>query len=559
MPINPLAGYLFASYLFARYLFARYLFARYLFASYLFRKTPVVAVLSTLSTGVLAVDNFSYQSVPAFNPVMMARAEPTQVNGQLAAMDNGQALIDTEQNRQVGEWALRQINGNAALIKDPWLQQSLEQIVWQINAVAGLNAPMGLVIINDKQINAFAVPSGLIGINVGLLDKAKSLDEIVSVVAHEIAHVSQRHYQHRNDEKTKQLLMQAGGLLAGVAASKIGDGDAAAAVMLGSQAMSANAAASYSRGQEREADRIGMQIMNQAGYDVNAMPSFFATLDQQNPVKSNTLIPSFILSHPLTADRISEARARVATYKRDSQANMASNRYQSIQQQRAQLFEQIQWRARYYGYLVNKADLEQGAKTSKAAKLALINYYIDNGQPKAAQSLMQDFDKDINTLANPLAVVTFSQLAAQQGNVDVAIAKLQQLAAVYPERTDVPRYLSDIYLKYRPTAESGQKVLALLQPLSKQNPRDVMLWDRLQQASQLLAKHSSGDEQLIHRINTLRYRAYGELWRNELKDAVTSLTQAKSLAKQLPSNQSLLALLNQQINQVQDANRFKPS
>lgn len=539
MPINPLTSYL--------------------SASYLFRKTPVVALLSTLSTGVLAVDNFSYQSAPAFNPVMIASAEPTQVNSQLASMDNGQALIDTEQNRQVGEWALRQINGNAALIKDPWLQQSLEQIVWQINAVAGLNAPMGLVIINDKQINAFAVPSGLIGINVGLLDKAKSLDEIVSVVAHEIAHVSQRHYQHRNDEKTKQLLMQAGGLLAGVAASKVGDGDAAAAVMLGSQAMSANAAASYSRGQEREADRIGMQIMNQAGYDVNAMPSFFATLDQQNPVKSNTLIPSFILSHPLTADRISEARARVATYKRDSQANMASNRYQSIQQQRAQLFEQIQWRARYYGYLVNKADLEQGAKTSKGAKLALINYYLDNGQPKAAQSLMQDFDKDINTLANPLAVVTFSQLAAQQGNVDVAIAKLQQLASVYPERTDVPRYLSDIYLKYRPTAESGQKVLALLQPLSKQNPRDVMLWDRLQQASQLLAKHGSGNEQLIHRINTLRYRAYGELWRNELKDAVTSLTQAKSLAKQLPSNQSLLALLNQQINQVQDANQFKPS
>ena len=539
MPINPLASYL--------------------SASYLFRKTPVVALLSTLSTGVLAVDNFSYQSVPAFNSAMIASAEPTQVNSQLASMDNGQALIDTEQNRQVGEWAFRQINGNAALIKDPWLQQSLEQIVWQINAVAGLNAPMGLVIINDKQINAFAVPSGLIGINVGLLDKAKSLDEIVSVVAHEIAHVSQRHYQHRNDEKTKQLLMQAGGLLAGVAASKVGDGDAAAAVMLGSQAISANAAASYSRGQEREADRIGMQIMNQAGYDVNAMPSFFATLDQQNPVKSNTLIPSFILSHPLTADRISEARARVATYKRDSQANMASNRYQLIQQQRAQLFEQIQWRARYYGYLVNKADLEQGAKTSKGAKLALINYYLDNGQPKAAQSLMQDFDKDINTLANPLAVVTFSQLAAQQGNVDVAIAKLQQLASVYPERTDVPRYLSDIYLKYRPTAESGQQVLALLQPLSKQNPRDVMLWDRLQQASQLLAKHRSGDEQLIHRINTLRYRAYGELWRNELKDAVTSLTQAKLLAKQLPSNQSLLALLNQQINQVQDANQFKPS
>ena len=88
-------------------------------ASYLFRKTPVVAVLSTLSTAVFAVDNFSYQSAPAFNSVMIASAEPTQVNSQLASMDNGQALIDTEQNRQVGEWAFRQINGNAALIKDP--------------------------------------------------------------------------------------------------------------------------------------------------------------------------------------------------------------------------------------------------------------------------------------------------------------------------------------------------------------------------------------------------------------------------------------------------------
>ena len=75
-------------------------------ASYLFRKTPVVAILSTLSTAVFAVDNFAYQSAPTFNPVMIASTEPTQVNSQLASMDNGQALIDTEQNRQVGELSL---------------------------------------------------------------------------------------------------------------------------------------------------------------------------------------------------------------------------------------------------------------------------------------------------------------------------------------------------------------------------------------------------------------------------------------------------------------------
>lgn len=78
----------------------------------------------------------------------------------LARMDDGQALIDRQQNLQVGEWALRQLNGNAPLIQDPWLQQSLEQLVWQINAM-GLEAPLGIVVIDDRQINAFAVPSGL--------------------------------------------------------------------------------------------------------------------------------------------------------------------------------------------------------------------------------------------------------------------------------------------------------------------------------------------------------------------------------------------------------------
>lgn len=541
-------------------------------ATYLARlpKMSFYAAFSVLSTSAFAEERLLYsnQQAQASNHFMVTSAVAsreatevtslTKINSQLASLNDGQALLDTQQNRQVGEWALRQINGNAPLITDPWLQQSLEQIIWQINAVAGLDAPMGLVIINDKQINAFAVPAGLIGINVGLLDKAKTMDELVSVVAHEIAHISQRHYQHRNDEKTKQLLLQAGGILAGVAASKVGEGDAAAAVMLGSQAISANAAAAYSRAQEREADRIGMQLMNQAGYDVNAMPNFFATLDQQNPVKSDSFIPSFILSHPLTADRLSEARARVAAYNRNTNAKLASNSAQNSQQ-REQLFDQIQWRARYQGYLINKADLEQGAKISKGAKLALINYYLENGQLKAAQSLINDFDNDIKTLANPLAVVVYSQLAAQQSNVDMAIAKLQQLASLYPERKDIPIYLSDIYLKYRSTAESGQKVLALLQPLSRQNPRDVMIWDRLQQASQLLAKLSQGDEQLIYRINTLRYRAHGELWRNQLKEAVTSLAQAKILAKPLKDNQSLIALLNQQITQVQEANKFKPS
>lgn len=185
-----------------------------------------------------------------------------------------EGLIDNQQSLMIGEWALRQLNGSAPLLQDYWLQESMEQIVWQLNAVARNEAPLGLLILNDQQINAFAMPAGLIGLNVGLIDKAKSIDELASVIAHEIAHISQRHYQHRNDEKSKHMIMQIAGIVAGVVISG-GNSDAMMATMAGANSVVANQSASFSRSQEREADRLGMQIMAQAGYDVHAMPDFF--------------------------------------------------------------------------------------------------------------------------------------------------------------------------------------------------------------------------------------------------------------------------------------------
>lgn len=133
---------------------------------------------------------------------------------------------------------------------------------------------------------------------------------------------------------------------------------------MGAQTMSANSAAAFSRDQEREADRVGMQIMAQAGYDVNAMPNFFATLNQQNPVKTNAFIPSFIMSHPLTAERDSVKPA-------NERANTQMPRYRTIAAYRQQLFDRIQWRAKYFAHLTTKAELQQAAKTSDGAKLAL--------------------------------------------------------------------------------------------------------------------------------------------------------------------------------------------
>lgn len=461
-----------------------------------------------------------------------------------------EGLIDNQQSLMIGEWALRQLNGSAPLLQDYWLQESMEQIVWQLNAVARNEAPLGLLILNDQQINAFAIPAGLIGLNVGLIDKAKSIDELASVIAHEIAHISQRHYQHRNDEKSKHMIMQIAGIVAGVVISG-GNSDAMMATMAGANSVVANQSASFSRSQEREADRLGMQIMAQAGYDVHAMPDFFTTLEQQNPTQS-MYIPSFVLSHPLTTERLSEAKERARKYPTSQiLKNDASILY------RKQLFEQIQWRSRYLAKITNKNELRQNAKHSDGAKLALISLLIDENALTEANEVLQAFDKQIENYLNPLAVLTSAKLNEKQNKIQIAIEKLQNLANLLPERKDIQLYLADLYLKQQ-QPEYAQKVIRMLQPLTKQHPRNIVVWQKLQQASEILSKHGNNQDKKIQQINVLRYRAMVEFWQNQPERAMTSLNHAKTMSETVANNQAILATIHQQITQLKTANRFKP-
>ena len=146
----------------------------------------------------------------------------------------GQALSfsDQYQNKLLGEWALQNINGRTKMEHDPWIQETVKAMTWRLNAEARQQAPLALVIIDNPNINAFAAPGGVIGINTGTILAANSMDELASVVGHEVAHISQRHYESGVDERKKALLMQIGGMLAAIAASAI-DGDAGAAVMMG--------------------------------------------------------------------------------------------------------------------------------------------------------------------------------------------------------------------------------------------------------------------------------------------------------------------------------------
>ena len=468
----------------------------------------------------------------------------------------GLSFAEQYQNKLLGEWSLRNINGRTKMEHDPWIHETVKDITWRLNAQARQQAPLGLVIIDNPSINAFAAPGGVIGLNTGTILAASSMDELASVIAHEVAHISQNHYESGADERKKALLMQIGGMLAAIAASAV-DGDAAAAVMMGSQTATMNSSMAFSRNNEREADRVGMQIMNQAGYDPRAMPRFFATMNQQSQLNqtANQFLPSFVRSHPLSNERLSESQSRAQRY-----ISLSLN-----QQQRHQaLFDLLYWRVQSTGKHVSETALTTAAKNSVGAKLALMYWYGEQQRFKEANELYTELSAlpaPQRQVLEPLLSITQSQILTEQNQWQQAAELLESQQRLYPERRDLRLYLAEALTN----SNQPTKAQALLKPLTEQQPSDRYAWQSLQLANEKIAKTTdSAPLAKIATINALRYRSHDQLWSGRYDRALTSLTQAKQLTEQMQktaqasSTRPLLANINAEIKAVKTAKDFKP-
>ena len=468
----------------------------------------------------------------------------------------GLSFAEQYQNKLLGEWSLRNINGRTKMEHDPWIHETVKDITWRLNAQARQQAPLGLVIIDNPSINAFAAPGGVIGLNTGTILAASSMDELASVIAHEVAHISQNHYESGADERKKALLMQIGGMLAAIAASAV-DGDAAAAVMMGSQTATMNSSMAFSRNNEREADRVGMQIMNQAGYDPRAMPRFFATMNQQSQLNqtANQFLPSFVRSHPLSNERLSESQSRAQRY-----TSLSLN-----QQQRHQaLFDLLYWRVQSTGKHVSETALTTAAKNSVGAKLALMYWYGEQqrfGEANEIYTELSALPAAQRQVLEPLLSITQSQILTEQNKWQQAAELLESQQRLYPERRDLRLYLAEALTNSNQPA----KAQALLKPLTEQQPSDRYAWQSLQLANEKIAKTTESPQLAkIATINALRYRSHDQLWSGRYERALTSLTQAKQLTEQMQKTaqasraRPLLASINAEIKAVKTAKDFKP-
>jgi beta-barrel assembly-enhancing protease len=222
--------------------------------------------------------------------------------------------------RRLGEQIMREARRDPDLLDDPVLQDYLWSVFNPLVAAARklghIDADIDTAfaweafLVRDRSVNAFALPGGYVGVHLGLIAITTTSDQLASVLAHEITHVTQRHIARSIAPQQRASIVAIAGLILGlIAASRSNNVDVANAAIYGSQGAAIQSQLNYSRDAEREADRIGYAVLSAAGFAPRGMAAMFERLDAASRLSDNGSFP-YLRSHPLTTDRISEARSR---------------------------------------------------------------------------------------------------------------------------------------------------------------------------------------------------------------------------------------------------------
>ena len=210
---------------------------------------------------------------------------------------------------RTGATVLRNLRNAGLVIDDPLLTDYLNNLGFRLlSQHEHGNTQFQFFLVNENSINAFALPGGFIGINYGLFSKTQSESELASVFAHEIAHVTQRHYARAYDMGSQSNLPILAALIAAMLLGGKGN-DIASAAISATAASQIQKKINFTRHNEQEADRIGIQILSAAGFNANKMGDFFQKLEQESR-HEGVYVPEFLRTHPVTPARISDAQSR---------------------------------------------------------------------------------------------------------------------------------------------------------------------------------------------------------------------------------------------------------
>jgi beta-barrel assembly-enhancing protease len=259
-------------------------------------------------------------------PPLLAQPSTRSESGDVRLPSLGESSGDdfpVGTERRLGEQIMAEVRRDPAYIDDALLLDHIQSMWLPLVAAArargNISADLDSALtwepflVRDRSINAFALPGGYVGVHLGLMAATATRDELASVLAHELSHVTQRHIARSIASSSRQSLVGMAALLLGVlAASRAGNSsaDATQAVIVGSQAAVAQGQLNFSRDMEREADRIGWGVHQGAGFAPQGMAAMFERLENAYRLTDSGNFP-YLRSHPLTVDRIGEARSRL--------------------------------------------------------------------------------------------------------------------------------------------------------------------------------------------------------------------------------------------------------
>ena len=273
---------------------------------------------SHIQRALSAIVLIAYSAVAQAQAPAGARGSSQGSAGALPSLGDNSELSAAKE-RRLGDRIALSLYRDPDYIDDPVLDDYLQGIWQPLLAAARARGELAaelderfawqVFLIRDRSINAFALPGGYFGVNLGLIATVDSVDEMAAVLAHELSHVTQRHISRLMTQQSRQTPWMIAAMLLGILASSKNP-QAGSAAVLGGQALAVQGQLNFSRDMEREADRVGFGVMTDAGYGSRGVSSMFEKLQQASRLNDNGLFP-YLRSHPLTTERIAEARARV--------------------------------------------------------------------------------------------------------------------------------------------------------------------------------------------------------------------------------------------------------
>ncbi|MEL0649060.1 M48 family metalloprotease [Pseudoalteromonas agarivorans] len=401
-------------------------------------------------------------------------SEPLKAQTNFTLPDLGTSALQVlplEKEQAIGEVMMMQIRGSSPVVNDPVLDEYLTTIGRKLVANANdVRFPFSFFWINNSEINAFAFYGGHVGVHTGLIAQADNESQFASVLGHEIAHVTQRHLARRIQQQQDNSAMTIAGMIAGILATVVAP-DAGIAIISASQTQSAFSQLTHSRSAEQEADRIGMQTLNNAGFDARASSEFLTKLAAQIRYKYKP--PAFLLTHPLPESRVSDVRLRAEQYPQrhispSLEFNLAKSRvlarYDNKPEQAEDLFRKLLRENNYsnialkYGLAISLLDQDKLDEAAPILDELLKNdpknlFYIDThtdlliAQKKADEAVK--FLADLNQYRpnNQVITLNYANAALEAEQYELAENILKSFLLEKPDHNLGKQLLADAYKK----------------------------------------------------------------------------------------------------------------